>query len=146
MANESISKIGQLYAERNALAVAFCKAALAAGWKAGRGIDQDPCKDWEPAWRHVVYVDLPNGVQVSWHMHPDQVHLLEGFPEYDKAWDETFVARDFNWPTNIPIVSGIDTEAARQPSPPSLDECDCREYGEAGCKWPNCELGAGDRA
>lgn len=100
------AKLNKVYAERNALAVAFTKAACSAGWSAGRGHDDDPAKDWEPEWRHVLYVDLPDGRQVSWHMAPDQVPALQGIPEYSKGWDGTFVARDpswcqFHWPLAI---------------------------------------------
>lgn len=85
------------YTQRNALVVAFCKMAAARGWPAGRGVDNDPTKDWDDDWRHVVYVDLPSGEQVSWHMAPSEVHLLDGLPEYQGVWDGTFVARDPNW-------------------------------------------------
>lgn len=90
----SAERADRAYGERNALAVAFTKAALAAGWKAGQGIDNDPEKDWGPEWRHVVYVQLPDGQQVSWHMAPAQLALLQGLPEFDGQWDGTFVARD----------------------------------------------------
>lgn len=101
--SELEARLTRAYAERNALAVAFAKAALAAGWKAGRGFDDDPKKDRTPKWRHVLYVDLPTGEQVSWHMSPTEVHLLDGLPEYSGRWDGTFIARNPDW---VGLISG----------------------------------------
>lgn len=94
-----------VYAQRNELAVAFCKAAIAAGWRAGRGFDDDKSKDWEPEWRHVVYVALPEGQQVSWHIAPTELHLLEGIPEFDGKWDGTFLGRTPGWSTEIEVAT-----------------------------------------
>lgn len=96
-ATTASARVQRAYSERNALAVAFAKAALAAGWKAGQGTDNDPGKDWDPEWRHVVYVELPTGQQVSWHLSPSELALLEGLPLYDGEWDGTFGARDLRW-------------------------------------------------
>src|SRR3546814_5309162 len=71
------------------LAIALVRAALAAGWNAGRGFDADTSKDWDDAWRHVLYVDLPDGRQVSWHMSPSEVPLLEGIPNYQGTWNRS---------------------------------------------------------
>ncbi len=90
-------RLDRAYAERNALAIAFAKAALAAGWRAGRGYDDDQSKDWAPQWRHVVYVDLPDGRQVSWHMAPAEVELLDRLPQYAGEWNGEFTARDPSW-------------------------------------------------
>lgn len=90
-------RLDRAYAERNALAIAFAKAALAAGWRAGRGYDDDQSKDWAPEWRHVVYVDLPDGRQVSWHMAPAEVELLDRLPQYAGEWNGEFTARDPFW-------------------------------------------------
>jgi len=90
-------RLDRAYAERNALAIAFAKAALAAGWRAGRGYDDDQSKDWAPQWRHVVYVDLPDGRQVSWHMAPTEVELLDRLPQYAGEWNGEFTARDPSW-------------------------------------------------
>ena len=106
----SESDINKLYRQRNNLAIAFCKAALAAGWRAGRGIDSK--KDNDDEWRHVVYITLPNGGQVSWHIAPSEVHLLDGIPEYTTPWDGTFLARDKNWPNLIGLVRSSPYETA----------------------------------
>ena len=88
--------IDDVYTQRNALAIAFAKAALAAGWRAGRGKDE-PCPAWDDSWRHVVYVDLPDGRQVSWHMSPDCVPMALTLPMYPGEWDGTYVGRDKEW-------------------------------------------------
>jgi len=95
-----MDQINELYRQRNNLAIAFCKAALAAGWKAGRGIDTSK-PDGDP-WANVVYVVLPGDTQVSWHIAPSEVHLLDGIPEFEGNWDGSFTARDKNWPDKIP--------------------------------------------
>jgi hypothetical protein len=96
-----MTDINDVYRQRNNLAIAFCKAALAAGWPAGRGVDDT--KEPDDEWRHVVYVDLPSGDQVSWHMAPCAVHLLEGLPEYKGKWEGTFTARHKNWPSLVDL-------------------------------------------
>lgn len=90
-------RLDRAYSERNALVIAFAKAAVALGWKAGRGFDSDPSKAWDDDWRHVVYVELPDGRQASWHMSPAEVPLLDGLPTYEGGWDGTFLARDPLW-------------------------------------------------
>lgn len=98
-----MTTIDDVYAQRNELAIAFAKAALAAGWKAGRGTD--PMAD--PEWANVVYVDLPDGRQVSWHISPDCAPLLDGLPQYTGEWDGTFVGRAKGWSKQIEVASGI---------------------------------------
>lgn len=91
------AQLNGVYTQRNALAIAFAKAALSAGWRAGRGYDDCPEVGWDPEWRHVVYVDLPNGQQVSWHMGPDVVHMLDQLPQYPGKWDGTSHGKDPAW-------------------------------------------------
>lgn len=88
-------KLNNAYSQRNALAVAFVKMALLLGWPAGRGIDG--CEENDMEWRHVVYVDLPNGDQVSWHMSPDDVNLLDGLPCYRGEWNGQWTAKQVDW-------------------------------------------------
>lgn len=91
-----------VYSQRNELAVAFALAAIEAGWKAGRGFDQriTDRAEGEPGWGHVVYVDTPRG-QVSWHIAPDDICLLDPLPQYDGEWDGTFKARNPGWSGHI---------------------------------------------
>ncbi|UZZ64553.1 hypothetical protein [Curvibacter phage PCA1] len=97
--------IAGLYTQRNELAVAFAKAALAAGWLAGRGFDDDKTKDWGDEWRHVVYVALPDGQQVSWHIAPTELHLLDGLPQFTRGWDGTYLGRTPGWSKEVDVVN-----------------------------------------
>lgn len=90
------------YSQRNELAVAFAKMATYAGCTAGRGRDT---KQPDEGWQHVVYVDTPDGRQVSWHMSPDSVPLLDGLPEYQGEWDGTFFAREAGWSRDLPCAA-----------------------------------------
>jgi hypothetical protein len=92
---ELVGRTQSAYSQRNALAVAFVKMALLQGWPAGRGIDGREENDME--WRHVVYVDLPNGEQVSWHMAPSDVKLLDGLPCYRGEWNGQWTAKEVDW-------------------------------------------------
>lgn len=83
-----------LYTSRANLAVAFAKAAIAAGWNAGRGLHQGEC---EVGWENVVYVDLPDGRQVSWHISPQDSFLLAGLPQYNKPWDGSNLSNEMDW-------------------------------------------------
>lgn len=87
-------RTNRAYRERNELAVALVKFALLLGLPAGRGRDD---KATDPDWGHTLYVVLPYGEQVSWHMAPDAIPLLEGIPEFDSPWDGTYLGRDGGW-------------------------------------------------
>lgn len=80
--------VRRAYSQRANLAVAFAKMAAAQGWPYGRGIDSKTENDME--WRHVLYVELPGGEQISYHFAPDDVHLLDGLPTYRGEWDGKF--------------------------------------------------------
>lgn len=93
--------LDEVYAQRNELAVAFAKAALAAGWRAGRGLDPKGADGWG----HVVYVDLPDGAQVSWHIAPSEAYLLDEMPEYSGKWDGKFTGRKAGWSKRIEVTA-----------------------------------------
>lgn len=90
------------YTQRNNAAVALVRMALLLGWPAGRGLDNKTENDL--AWRHVVYIDLPSGEQVSYHMAPDDVPLLEGLPEYAGEWDGKFTGTTA-WADLVPAAA-----------------------------------------
>lgn len=79
------------YTERTIAAVLLAKAALAAGGKAGVGKDDN--EDWDDEWRVVLYVDTPAG-QFSWHIAPNDQHMLEDIPAYGGKWDGTFNSKN----------------------------------------------------
>ncbi len=74
------------YSERNQVVAALARFALQHGLRAGLA-EHDPADTaWEADWRTILFVDLPVG-QVSWHFHDSERPLLEGLPEYGRAWD-----------------------------------------------------------
>lgn len=74
------------YSERNQCVALLARMALALGWRAGVGQHPSEDKEWEPDWRTIVFIDLPNG-QVSWHFHDTERPLLMNLPPYPGAWD-----------------------------------------------------------
>lgn len=101
-AKELRCRVNAVYLQRNELAVAFVKLTLLAGGVAGRG--RDDKLETDADWSHVVYANLPNGRQVSWHMSPDALPLLEGLPQYAGVWDGSFIARGTGWSRELPVA------------------------------------------
>lgn len=104
------------YSQRANLAVAFAKAAALLGWPMGRGIDNKVENDMD--WRHFLYVDLPNGEQVSYHLSPEDKHMLDGLPTYRGEWDGKYTGSsewhevlDFKLPAP---VDSVGVAAARE--------------------------------
>ncbi len=91
----------KVYRERAALAVAFARLALASGWKAG--VVHPPGWPFSAQWS-VLYVDLPNGEQVSWHIAPDDEDLLADLPAYAGQWNGKFTGRDAAWCRMVPTT------------------------------------------
>ncbi len=89
-------KISRVYSERNRLAIGLAKMARLAGLNAGKGIDSEK-KEWDPEWRNVIYVDLPKGQQVSWHISDKEVGLLKGLTKYKGKWSGTHLGRSEDW-------------------------------------------------
>lgn len=85
-------RLARAYRERTIAAVLAAKMALQAGYDAGVGLDGN--EDWDLEWRQVLYVDLPDGGQISWHVAPADQDLLAGLPAYGKAWNGTFESRE----------------------------------------------------
>jgi hypothetical protein len=79
------------YQERTrlvALVAAFCHQA---GFPVGLGEHDPNDKEWDPAWRTIVFVEIPDGVgasfQASWHIGDRDRELVAYLPKYDKPWD-----------------------------------------------------------
>ncbi|MEL4071714.1 hypothetical protein WKW50_16335 [Ochrobactrum sp. GPK 3] len=85
------ARLNKAYSERAYAAAGMARMALALGYKAGIG--QDNNEESDPEWRVVLYVDTPKG-QVSWHIAPHDQWVLDGLPQYDKPWDGTIRSRD----------------------------------------------------
>ena len=99
---EAQEKQDSIYKERNNLAIAFAKMALACGFDAGIGRDEDDKKGWDKEWLNVVYVELPSGEQVSWHMRDiDAKVAKEILPKYTKRWDGTSIGQEGRWPLRL---------------------------------------------
>lgn len=126
---EEQSKLDYAYQQRNRLAVGLARMALLAGLPAGRGIDGKEENEME--WRHVVYVDLPNGEQLSWHMAPHDVYLLDGLPCYRGKWDGKFTGHDKDWPSMVPIAPADTAE----PVEPLTEYADRVLSGFALTRW-----------
>jgi len=90
--------INQAYTQRAIAIVLFAKMAQRLGYKVGIGLDNN--EHWEPQWRNVLYVEIPEG-QFSWHFHPNDFHLIENFPLFNGEWDGKFNGR------NIELVKSI---------------------------------------
>lgn len=110
-------RVNLAYRQRNNAAIALVKMALVLGWPAGRGVDSKTDNDME--WRHVVYIDLPNGEQVSYHMAPEDVIHLEGLPGYRGKWDGKYTGTT-NWHSMLEfkeseeVVTDVETYALRK--------------------------------
>lgn len=98
--SEARGRLERAYNERNALAIAFTRAAVMLGWNAGVGIDETKL-EWDDNWRYVLYVDLPNGKQVSWHLNPTAADVLvkdvNDLSLYTGKWSGDFHGRDPKW-------------------------------------------------
>lgn len=93
--DEKQNKTDAIYSERNLLAIAFCKMALKLGWNAGKA---NPLSlgEWP-----LVYVDLPDGNQISWHIAETEQWALEGLPNYNRQWNGKYYGRDPKWIDSI---------------------------------------------
>lgn len=93
---ELLNEKNAAYAERNKVIVALARFAKAAGYKVGYG-PHEPAddRDWDQAWKNVIYIDLPTG-QVSWHFHRDQIALFAEFGAYGGGWDQHSTEEKYN--------------------------------------------------
>lgn len=116
-------RLNGVYYERNQLAIALARLTLMhsdyAGTpesvddpKAGYGFD-------EKTGRAVVYVTLPMGHQVSWHMDDKTTERFrrmgtKPLPRFQGEWDGTFLGREHNWPTKYVRKEKSFCEQARE--------------------------------
>lgn len=73
-----MSELDDVYAERNAIVLAFAHMAELQGWDVGKVTDPS-----EPDWP-VLMIQTPQG-QVSWHFKADE--LPPAVPDYPGEWD-----------------------------------------------------------
>lgn len=92
--NDAQRQIEDVYTQRNTLAIAFADLATKLGWPAGWGTDE-LSEGWDKSWKRVVYVQLPSGKQLSWHMNPaTEAWAHSVLRKYDGQWDGTFHGRE----------------------------------------------------
>lgn len=68
-----------VYADRNRAVQLAAALAAQLGYRVGLGVDRD-----EPDWP-VLFIDLPGGQQVSWHIARGEI--LPGWDAYEGTWD-----------------------------------------------------------
>jgi hypothetical protein len=74
------------YNERDRCVALIARMARQLGYTAGLGAHDPNDEAWDPAWRTIVFVDLPAG-QVSWHIADHERPLFSFLPPYVGAWD-----------------------------------------------------------
>jgi hypothetical protein len=90
-----MDKQDQIYNERNTLAIALARTMIALGYKAGYALDTEKiAAGWDESWATVVYIDLPDGAQISYHMNTDTAESARTLPAYEGAWDGKFTGRE----------------------------------------------------
>lgn len=91
-----------IYTQRAALAVALARMILMQGGRAGfcTGKSMD---DWP-----VLYIDLPDGKQISFHISREDSRLLEGLPTYTGEWNGTYLGRGSEWLEAIPMPTDFE--------------------------------------
>lgn len=87
-----------IYTQRAALAVALARMVLMQGGQAGIRPANVTASEWA-----ILYIDLPDGSQLSFHISQDDDHLLEGLPLYAGEWDGTYLGRESDWLKAIPM-------------------------------------------
>ena len=97
-------KINAVYRERNELAIALARLTLLRQGELGRGKGSWAGYGFDDkTGRAVVYVQLPSGHQISWHMDDDTSAMFAStfgvnpLPEFDGQWDGTFIGHEENW-------------------------------------------------
>lgn len=78
MSEGAMAALDEVYAERNAVVLAFATMVSLKGWTVGRVTDPN-----EPDWP-VLLIDTPNG-QLSWHFKAGDLPDL--MPDYPGEWD-----------------------------------------------------------
>jgi hypothetical protein len=74
----------RVYTERTLLIRALARALPPLSTNYGLTLDKAR-SDTDP-WKYVFIIDLPTG-QVSWHIHLNDLILLEDIPTYKGVWD-----------------------------------------------------------
>lgn len=95
-----------VYTQRAALAVALARYVLKDGGAAG----YHPPSQGEWA---TLYIDIPGGTQISYHISDADAHLLEGLPLYAGKWNGTFLGRGADWLEAVSMPSAENVARSR---------------------------------
>ena len=93
--------ISEPYVARNTAAVTLAHLALQSeGWDAYLGRDEERwCKD-------ILYIETPHG-QMSYHIAPEDAHVLEGIPyKEDATWDGKFNGQNLEFAKLHKVTNG----------------------------------------
>lgn len=90
-ADRLLANTVEVYTERARMVASLAGLAMFLGESVGLG-EHDPADtNWDPEWRTIVFVDLPDGnggvLQASWHISDSDRHLVQHLPKYEGAWD-----------------------------------------------------------
>lgn len=77
----------EAYRERGQCVALIARMALRWGWPVGLAKHPEGDASWDADWRNIVFIELPETGQVSWHLHDSEMPLFAGLPEYTKPWD-----------------------------------------------------------
>lgn len=76
------------YRERDQCVAQIAAMAVKLGYPAWISQHDAADESWDPAWRSIVFVELPTG-QVSWHIHVSELHLFSfiACSQPSREWD-----------------------------------------------------------
>lgn len=80
-----------VYTERTRLVALIAGMCRSMGFACGLGQHDPEDKAWDPEWRTIVFVNIPDGLgqtfQASWHIADRDRGLVEHLPAYEGTWD-----------------------------------------------------------
>jgi len=77
------------YGERDQVVALAAALAARSGHQAWLGLHDPSDETWDHEWRHIVFIQLRTGAQLSWHIADDELAMFEGLPDrgVDAGWD-----------------------------------------------------------
>lgn len=76
-----------VYEERNRVVAGLARLALDGGGDAWRAPHDPDDGSWDPEWRTIIFIVLPGGAQLSWHIHDRERGLFAFLRDGPNAWD-----------------------------------------------------------
>ncbi len=155
--DQARAELDGVYTERTRLIALLAALCRSLGYEAGLGVHDPADLAWDPAWRTVVFIHIPNGLgtafQCSWHIADRDRALVEYLPTYQGVWDGHTTAAKYAAIAaaveRIDVTNGAELGHARDGDPRStlvLDLlADMVEWGSWGDGVPD-ELPGFERA